>query len=73
MLASVATTRLIDQISGEMAAQKNVLEGLATIRRRFLRLRELTGAVPHDDRIPPRIHGDLVAASPHQQARCGLG
>jgi hypothetical protein len=58
--AGVAAPRLINEISGEMAAQEDILEALATIRRGLPALRELTRAMPHHDRVSARIHRDLI-------------
>src|SRR5262249_9711799 len=51
---------LVEQIDRIAAAQKDVLEAVAAVRGRFPRLRELTAAVPHHDRIFARPDGDLI-------------
>src|SRR5512139_141250 len=56
----VATSWLVDHVDPEAAAQKDVLEALAPIRRGFPCLRELSEAVPEHERKFAGVYRDLI-------------
>ena len=56
----ITAPRLVDEIGRVTPAQEDVLEALAPVRRRLPGLRELPKTVPHDHRVFPRVHWQLV-------------
>jgi hypothetical protein len=55
-----ASTRLIDEIDREAAAQEDRLEAFAAVRRGFPTPRRLVGAMQHHNRQRPGVLGNLI-------------
>jgi hypothetical protein len=55
-----ASTRLIDEIDREAAAQEDRLEAFAAVRRGFPTARRLVGAMQHHNRQRLGVLGDLI-------------
>src|SRR5262245_12836964 len=58
--AAAAAARLIEDVGGVTLAQKDVLKPFAAVRRGLPGLGKLPAAVPHDERIPSRVDGNLI-------------
>ncbi len=55
-----APARLVDEIGGEASTQEDVLEAFAAIGSRLPGLGELSGIVPHHDRVLTRVCRHLI-------------
>ena len=58
--AGIAAAGLVDQVGREMAAEEDGLEAFAPVSGGLPGFRELARAMPHDDRVFPRVDGLLV-------------